>query len=129
MSILKFLMSETDIAGMTYVDKSADDSYFKGICTDGIHVYVVRGPNTVQKFLCSDMSLALSRFVGSGLLGGITYFNNHVYVTREGPPNTVDKYLALDLTFVDSLRIANNLPQGIDNDGTYLYVSEAGVMI
>lgn len=129
MSILKFLIAGTDITGLEYVAKSADDSFLKGICTDGTHIYVVRGSNTIQKFLCSDMSLVLSQFVSSGLLGGITYFNNHVYVTREGPPNTVDKYLALDLTFVDSLTIANNLPQGIDNDGTYLYVSEAGVMM
>lgn len=129
MSILKFLIAGTDITGLEYVAKSANDSYFKGICTDGIHVYVVRGQNTIQKFLCSDMSLVLSQFVGSGLSGGITYFNNNVYVTRGGPPNTVEKYLALDLSFIDSFTIADNIPQGINNDGTYLYVSEAGVMI
>jgi hypothetical protein len=128
MCILKFLIAGTTIADLEYVTKSVQSSNTQGCCTDGTHVFSIHA-ESIEKFLCSDMSLVddFSVFNGSDSFTtviGITTDGTYFYVTDgSGSNGRVVIFNNSDMSYVGEFP-TDMVPQGIDHDGSKLYVSE-----
>jgi len=125
---------------LSYVDDIDLSPYWsKGMCSDGVHLYVCHSSNDandkIQKYLLSDLSLVLE-FGSTG--AGDDQFSNphmcctdgtHLYITDYGN-DRIKKHKCSDLTYVAQVGSTGaatdqfNFPTGICTDGTHIYIAD-----